>query len=199
MSLEVLQNLALNHIILGNLITFVLMIVTNIFPIMIFIYPDIAIFLWVFIAKEITIWYIPYIILIIWAFIWEFISYLIWYRYWHKILEHRFLKKNIAKKWIEKLKQKPIKTLIIWKLLPWIVWIIPILSGALKTNPVKFTIVDLIMIIYSISLMFLVRLIWISFLERYLWKHIRYIVFIGIILYVFYHIYKIIKNNWIKE
>jgi len=199
MNLEVLQVFALNHIILWNIITFAMIVITNIFPIMFFVIPDIAIFLWIFIAKKITVWYIPYILLIIWAFLWEFISYYMWYKYWYKILEHKFLKKDIIQKWINKLKEHPIKTLILWKLTPWVTRFIAILSGSLKTEPIKFSIINLIMIVYSISWMFLVRLIWISFLEKYLWEYIWYILFIGLIIYIFYHIYKIKKNNWIKE
>lgn len=196
---EVLQHFILNHEILWNIVIFILMTISNIFPIMFFILPDIAIFLWIFIAKKMTVWYIPYILLIVWAFIWEFISYLIWYKYWYKILEHKYLQKDIVQKWINKLEQNPIRILIIWKITPWVSRFIAVLSGCLKTNPIKYAIVNFIMVIYGISSIFLVWLVWINFLwqyikEQYIWYSILWI----LVLYGIFYIYKM-KRKLIKK
>lgn len=193
---EVLKIFILNHEILGNIVVFILIIISNIFPLMFFILPDIAVFLWIFIAKKITVWYIPYILLIVWAFIWEFISYLIWYKYWYKILEHKYLQKDLLQNWIQKLKKNPIKILILWKITPWITRFIAVLSWCLKTDIKKYAIINLIMLIYSISFMFVVWLVWINFLWKYIKEdYIWYSIFWILILYAIYHIYQMIKRK----
>jgi len=199
MNFETLQIFLFNHEILGNISVFIIILITNIFPLMFFILPEFAIFLWIFISKKITIWYISYTLLILWALIWEFISYYIGYKYGYKILENKFLQNNFIKNWLYKLKKHPIKMIIIWKTTPWITWVIPILSWMLKINFIKFTIFNFIMVIISISSIFFIWLLWISFLEQFSWEYIWYISFTILIIYIIYHIYKIKKNNWIQN
>ena len=47
------------------------------------------------------------------------------------------------------MKANPVKTLIIGKLIPGIVRIVPVLDGALKMDFNKFLIIDFLMIIYK--------------------------------------------------
>jgi len=100
-----LENLAAKNATLGLLIIVWWMTITNIFPIMFFVLPEIFIFLWIFLAKTLP-WYIPYLAIVIWAILWEQLNFFLWYKYWEKILESRFLQKEISKKWIKKIQQK---------------------------------------------------------------------------------------------
>ncbi len=192
--MEFLKTFILDNAILWDIIVFSIMLITNIFPVMIFILPDIAIFLWIFIANKVSVWYVPYILLIIWAFLWELISYFMWYKYWKKILQHKLLKKDIVDTWVRKLKQHRIKTLIIWKLIPWVMWFMPVLSWTIKINPILFSIINFIMIIYSISLMFFIWTTWLELLENYVWEYIWYLLFTILLIYIVYHIYSIKKK-----
>jgi len=64
------------------------------------------------------------------------------------VLEKEIFQKENIKTWIEKMKANPVKTLIIGKLIPGIVRIVPVLAGALKMDFKKFLIIDFLMIIY---------------------------------------------------
>jgi len=189
-----MENFVLNHIKLGLIIIFLWMITTNIFPIMFFILPEIFIFLWIFLAKHIA-WYIPYIFIILWAIIWEQINFYLWYKNWEKILNTKFFQKDISQKYIKKLKKHQIKTIIIWKLIPWIIWIIPILSGVIKMNPWKFFILNSIMITIAITNMFLIWYFGISIWEKYLWPNIYVVIWVILIFILLVHLVKIIKKT----
>ena len=191
--LENLQLLAQHNITLWIFITFFWMIIANIFPIMFFIYPDIFIFLWIFLATKFLPVWIPYILLILWAFIWETISYFIWYKYGDKILTHKFIKNN--KKIIElveKIKKNQVKTLIIWKLIPGVVRLIPVVSWAIKMDLKKFLIVNFLMIVYGITYLFVVWLVWFKIAFKFLWEKAWYLL---IVIVVWYLIFEYVRRR----
>lgn len=195
MNIDLLIQIAWDNLIIGNLICFFIMLIGNITPIMFFLNPDIGIFFWIFLAKKVTVWYIPYISIILWSLTWESISYLIWYKYWYKILKGKFFQKKTIKTTLKKIESNWIKTLILGKIFPWIVWFIPILSGITKLSPKKFFITNFIMIIYGISIMFIIWFLWINLIEKYIWKQIWIILLILLINYIIFHTIYIIKKN----
>ncbi len=199
MDFHSIQVFATNHIILWQLVIFFWILITNIVPLMFFIYPDVFIFISVFLIKNrILPWYIPWWLLIIWAFIWEYISFYIWKKYWIHILDHKFFQKGLSKKWIGKLKENWIKTLIIWKMLPWIWWFIPVLSGITKLDTKKFLILDFIMILYGISLVFFSWLLWLNVAEEWFGKKVWFIIWWILIIYIIGHLiyeFKFKKNK----
>ena len=181
------------HIYLWLGLIFGWMLVTNIFPIMFFVLPEIFIFLWIFLAKFLP-WYIPYLSIVLWAIIWEWINFYLWYKYWEKILEKKFFQKDLVKTYIEKLKNNPVKTLVIWKLIPGVIWIIPILSWVIKMNPWKFMITNSVMVAFSIFNMFLIWYFWISIFEKYFWPKVYIVIWILLVILLIYHAIKIIKK-----
>jgi len=183
-----------SHINLWLIIIFFWMIITNIFPIMFFILPEIFIFWGIFLAKHIN-WYIPYLAIVLWAIIWEQINFYLGYKYWKKILKTKFFQHNLVEKYMNKLKNNQVKTIIIWKLIPGVIWIIPILSGILKINPIKFFIINSIMITLAILNMFLIWYFGIYVWEKFLWKNIYIITWIFILFLFFFHLFKIIKKT----
>jgi len=189
--LEQLQILSQNNISIWLAIMFFWMIIANIFPIMFILYPDIFIFLWIFLATKFLPWWIPYLLLIIWAFIWESISYFIWYKYWEKILQHKLIKNNKKViKILEKIKENQVKTLVIWKLVPGIVRIIPVISGAIKMDLKKFLLFNFLMIVYWISYLFIVWIIGLKIALHFLWEKAWYIIIPLVIIYIFYEYLK---------
>lgn len=189
MDIHFLQQIVQNNIVLWEFIIFFWILITNIVPIMFFVYPDVFIFISVFIVKQnLLVWYVPFIILIFWAWIGEIISYYIWRKYWVKILNYKFFQKDISKKWIEKLKKNSVKTLIIWKVLPAIGWFIPVLSWITKMDPKKFVILDLIMIVVAISGVYFTWLIWAHFLQKWFWTKIWFILWTIFIVYIIGHL-----------
>ncbi len=182
--LVMLENFSSDHILLWLIVLFFWMLISNIIPITFIIYPDIFVFLWIFIAAKLLPWRIPWIILIIWAFIWETISYFIWLKYWKKILKHKFFKNKKTNIRISKLKKNQTKTFIVWKLIPWIVRFIPFFAWIIKFDFNKFLILDFLMIIYWISYLFIVRLVWIKIAINFLWDIVRIILPIIIIIYL---------------
>jgi len=195
--LHTIQTFAVNHIILWQIIIFFWILITNIVPVMFFFYPDIFIFISVFLVKNWLIsWYIPWLLLIIWALIWEYISFFIWKMYWKKILEHKYFQKDLIKKWVEKLYKNGVKTLIIWKIIPWVWWFIPVLSWITNLETKKFIFWDFIMIIYAISWVFFTWLIWLHFAEKIFWPIVRTILWWCFIIYVIWHlVYEFIIKN----
>jgi len=188
--LHTLQNFASSHIELGLLITFVWMIIANIVPITFVLYPDIFVFLGIFLATKFLSWWIPWLILIFAALIGEIISYFIWYKYWVKVLEKDFFQKENVKPWIEKLRNNQIKTLIIGKMLPGVVRFIPILAGAIKMDFKKFLIYDFLMIVYGISYLFLVWIVGLKVALHFFWEKVWYIFPILVIGYLVWEYYK---------
>lgn len=187
---EFLQNLATNHVILWHLVMSLIMFASNIVPVMFFIYPDIALLFGVFLAKKVVVWYwyIPYILLILWAYLWEIISFYIWKKYWNKILDYKFFKKDVSKKRIERFHRNSIKTLIIWKLVPWVVWFIPVFSWITKMDSKKFLIINLIMVTYSISMTFLFMLLGVNLLEKHIWERVRIAIWVLLAIYIIWHL-----------
>ena len=171
---------------------FVWMIVSNIVPIMAVLYPDIFVFLWIFLATKFVPWWIPWLGLIFGALIGEVISDFLWYKYWVKVLEKDFFQKENIKTWIEKMKDNPVKTLIIGKLIPGIVRIVPVLAGALKMDFKKFLIIDFLMIIYWISYLFLVWMVWFHIALHFLWEKVWYLFPLLILIYL---IWEYLKNK----
>ncbi len=189
MDIHTIQTFAANHLILWQLIIFFWILITNIVPVMFFFYPDIFVFISVFLIQNwILPWYIPWGLLIVWAFIWEYISFYIWKKYWIHILEHKFFQKDLSKKWIEKLRKNWVKTLIIWKLLPWVWWFIPVLSWITKIDTKKFLIWDFIMITYAVSAVFFSWLVWLHFAEQWFWKKVWFILWWILIIYIIWHL-----------
>jgi len=185
--LEHLQILAQNNIIVWLIITFIGMIIANIFPIMFFLYPDIFIFLWIFLATKFVPVRVPYILLIIWAFIGETISYFIGYKYWDKILTHKFIQNNEKIiKFVEKLKNNQVKTLVIGKLIPWIVRVIPVISWAIKMDLKKFLIINFFMIVYGITYLFIVWLVWFKLALHFLGEKAWYLLIVIVIWYLIF-------------
>jgi len=189
MDIHFLQQIAQNNIILWEFIIFFWILITNIVPIMFFLYPDVFIFIAVFIVKQnLLVWYVPFIILIFWAWIGEIISYYIWRKYWVKILDYKIFQKDISKKWVEKLKKNSVKTFIIWKVLPAVGWFIPVLSWIIKMDPRKFVILDLIMITIAISGVYFTWIIWAHFLQKWFWIKIWFILWAIFIIYIIGHL-----------
>ena len=189
MDIHTIQTFAANHLILWQLIIFFWILITNIVPVMFFFYPDIFVFISVFLIKNwIVSWYIPWWLLIVGAFIWESISFFIWKKYWIHILDHKFFKKDLAQKWLEKLRKNWVKTLIIWKLLPWVWWFIPVLSWITKIDTKKFLIWDFIMITYAVSAVFFSWLVWLYFAEQWFWKKVWFILWWILIIYIIWHL-----------
>jgi len=199
MDINTIQTFAMNHLILWQLVVFFWILLTNIVPVMFFLYPDIFIFISIFLVKKwILMWYIPWWLLIVWAFIWEYISFYIWKKYWVHILEHKYFQKDISKKWIKKLEQNWVKTLIIWKVLPWIWWFIPVLSGITKMDTKKFLFWDFVMITYAVSAVFFSWLLWLHFAEQWFGKKVWFIIWWLLIVYIIWHLiyeFKIKKNK----
>ncbi len=199
MDFHSIQVFATNHIILWQLVIFFWILITNIVPLMFFIYPEIFIFISIFLVKNwILPWYSSWWLLIIWAFIWEYISFYIWKKYWIHILDHKFFQKGLSKKWIGKLKENWIKTLIIWKMLPWIWWFIPVLSGITKLDTKKFIFWDFIMITCAISTVFFSWLVWLHFAEEWFGKKVWFIIWWILIIYIIGHLiyeFKFKKNK----
>ena len=169
------------------------MIIANIFPVMFFLYPDIFIFLWIFLATKFLPWWIPYLLLIIWAFIGETISYFIWYKYWEKILNHKFIKNNQKIiKLVEKIKKNQIKTLIVGKLIPWVVRIMPVVSWAIKMDLKKFLIINFLMIVYGITYLFVVWLVGFKIALHFLGEKAWYLL---IVLVVWYLVFEYVRRR----
>ena len=185
--IDFLNNFLLNHSFLWLIIIFFALIITNIFPVMFFVLPDIFIYLWLFLVKNGQIWYIPYLVIVFWAIIWEWINYFIWYKFWKKLLKESYMENEKIKKWIEKIRKNPIKNIAIWKLIPGIIWLIPLLAGFLKIDFIKFFIVNSIMVFVSIAIVFLWYFGVLSILEKYFWYKI-WILF-AVILFVFRHLF----------
>jgi len=188
-----MYNFVSKHIYLWLGLIFGWMLVTNIFPVMFFVLPEIFIFLWIFLSKFLP-WHIPYLSIVLWAIIWEWINFYLWYKYWEKILEKKFFQKDLVKTYIKKLKNNPIKTLVIWKLIPGVIWIIPILSWVIKMNPWKFMITNSVMVAFSIFNMFLIWYFWISIFEKYFWPKVYIVIWILLVILLIYHAIKIIKK-----
>lgn len=188
--IESLQQLAVNHVVLWHIVMFFLMFISNIVPITFFLYPDIILLFWVFLAKKVVVWYwyIPFILLIVSAYLGEIISFHIWRKYWKKLLDYKFFRKDVSKKRIEKFQRNSVKTLIIWKIMPWVVWFVPVFSWITRMDFKKFLIVNLIMVTYSISMTFLIMLFGINLLESHIWKNVWIFVWIFLITYMIAHI-----------
>ena len=195
-TLHILQNFAANHIQLGLIITFVWMIIANIVPITFVLYPDIFVFLGIFLASKFFPWWIPWLVLIFWAFLGEIISYYIGYKFWVKILEKDFFQKENVKSWIDKLKKNQVKTLLMWKLIPWIVRIIPVLAGSIKMDFKKFLFYDFLMIVYWISYLFLVWIVGLKVALHFFWDRVWYVF---PILVIWYLLWEYFKNNKITK
>ena len=191
----ILENFVHTHHILWLFIIFTGMLITNIFPIMFFILPDIFIFLWIFLVKNGIFWLIPYISIVIWASIWEFINFYLWYKYSEKVLKSPIMQKNISQKLIEKFKKNPNKTLIVWKLIPWIIWISPIIAWIIKMKPIKFFVINSCMVCIAIWITFIIWLLWINIWEKIFWEKIWIILIIFILILFIYHIIKYYKKN----
>jgi len=187
-----LENFVHTHYIIWLLIILFWMLITNIFPIMFFILPDIFIFLGIFLVKSGNNIFLPYISLVIWASIWEFINFYLWYNYSETILKNKLMQKNISQKLIKNFQKNPIKTLVLWKLIPWIIWIIPIISWIIKMKPLKFFIINTIMVCIAIWIAFIVWILWINIWETLLWKKVWMIIGILVFILFIYHIWKIL-------
>ena len=195
--LHTLQNFASNHVELWLFITFVWMIISNIVPITFVLYPDIFVFLGIFLAIKFFPWWIPWLALIFWALIWEIISYFIWYKYGIKLLEKNFFQKKNIKILIRKLKSNQVKMLIIWKLIPAIVRFIPVLAGAIKMDFKKFLFYDFLMIIFGISYLFLVWIMGLKVALHFFGEKVWYVFPVLVMWYLGWEYYK--SRQKIKE
>ncbi len=188
--LEILQNYINLHPYVGLIIVFIGIIITNIFPVMIFVYPDIFIFLGLFLAVKFFPWYVVWVVLVFGAFIWEIISYFIWSNFWNKILKFKFFQNQKIIEWIANMKNNSGKYFLIWKLIPGVVRVAPVVAWIIKMEIKKFLLLDFIMIIYGITYFFVVWLIGFNMLQHFLGDYVWYVVSFIILAYIFWEYYK---------
>jgi len=185
-----LENIAANNLVLWYVILVLWMAISNIVPITFFILPDIFVFLWIFMAVKLVSWWIPWALLILGAIIWESISYFVWYKYGDKILKMRVFKSSFAKSFIEKIKKNQVKYFIIWKFTPWLMRIVPFSAGLIKMDFKKFLFYNFIMIVYWISYLFIVWIVWFKVALHFLWENAIYLFAVAVIIYLWWEIWK---------
>jgi len=181
------------------LIIFIIIIflIINIIPVMIFVTPELFI-MWI--VYMVVIWKISIftaiIAMVLWSIIWEIISYILWYK-WKKILfKINFITKNKQKIQIfeKKLRENPIRYLIIWKLLPFTTWFVPIVAWYLKIDFKKFFIINSIMVFWWIFSIFFIMYTGNNLLDIYLKAYKKELIITLFIIFIFIFLYKIFSS-----
>lgn len=187
-------NIIWNNPILIYAFAFLWMLISNLFPIMFFLFPEIIITWVIYLWKQgnLSI-YLIFFFCLIGAIIWETISYFIW-----KKLKKEKLYKYFKQENIEKIEQifhtHHKKSIIIWKMLPWITWLVPVFFWFIKYDFKKFFILNSLMIFYSLATFFATIYIWFSLFDYFFKEYSLYLFLLLISFFVFTHIYKKIKK-----
>lgn len=186
-------NIIWNNHILIYAFAFFGMLISNLFPIMFFFFPEIVITSVIYLSGE---WkssiYLIFVFCLIWAIIWETISYFIGKHIKKEKLYKYFKEENIKK--IESIfLTHHKKSIIIWKMLPGITWLVPVFFGFIKYDFKKFFILNSLMIFYSLATFFATIFIGFSLFDYFFKEYSFYLFILLIIIFIFPHIYKKIK------
>lgn len=177
-------------------IIFIVFIVINIFPLMFFLVPEIFILavFWLCVSWKISFLY-WFLAMFLWSVLWETFSYYLWYR-WINIDKYKNQKLN---DFFIHFKKNEVKYLIIWKLLPFITWLIPVLAWIIKMNFIKFFIINTFIVFYSLFITFIFLYFWNKVIDKYFFEYkFEIVLFIFVILFISLFI-KIYKNKLWKK
>ncbi len=192
-------NIIWNNHFLIYAFAFLGMLISNLFPIMFFLFPEIIITWAIYLQKQGNVSvYLVFIFLLIWAIIWETISYFIWKNIKKEKLYKYFKQENVEK--IENIfHAHHKKSIIIGKILPGITWLVPVFFWFIKYDFKNFFILNSLMIFYSLATFFATIFIWFSLFDYYLKEYSIYLFLAIIFFFVFSHLYKKISiKNWQK-
>ncbi|MDD5213535.1 MAG: VTT domain-containing protein [Candidatus Gracilibacteria bacterium] len=170
------------------------MLISNLFPIMFFLFPEIIITSVIYLSGErkVSI-YMIFVFCLVGAIIGETMSYFIGKHIKKEKLYKYFKQENIEK--IEAIfHTHHKKSIIIGKMLPGITWLVPVFFGFIKYDFKKFFILNSLMIFYSLATFFATIFIGFSIFEYFFKEYSLYLFIILIIIFVFPHIYKKVKN-----
>lgn len=190
-----MQEFILNYPYLLFVFVFLGMFISNIFPIMFVLLPELIIVTSIYYSTQTWISiYIIFVFALIWAILWETISFFIW-----KKLNNNFLYKFIKKEKIEKLKdiftKHNKKSIIIWKMMPWITWLVPVFFWLINYDFKKFFLLNSIMIFYSLAVFYFSLFVWFSVFEKFFGDYIWHLFIFLILLFVFLALYNYYKER----
>lgn len=172
------------------------MFLSNIFPVMFFLFPEIIITSSIYLASEthISIYFV-FLFSFIWAVLWETFSFFIWKKIKKEFL-YRFFKKENVEKLKEIFHKHHKKSIIIGKMMPGVTWLVPVFFWLIHYDFKKFFLINSIMIFYSLATFFFSIVVWFSIFDMYLSEYKIHLFVILIIFFIFFHLYKKIKKNW---
>lgn len=180
----------INYPILLFVFAFIWMLVSNLFPIMFFLFPEIIITSSIYLSSETHISiYLVFLFSLFWAIIWETISFFIW-----KHIKKDFLYKFFKKENVDKLKdifhKHHKKSIIIGKMMPGITWLVPVFFGLIHYDFKKFFILNSLMILYSLATFFFSIVVWFSIFDMYFSEYKIHLFIILLIFFVSVPLYK---------
>lgn len=193
--INLIETFLINHYILWIFLIWFFMYFSNIFPLMFFLLPDVTLLIAMYVAIKTHLIFLSYISLLIWWFLGEITSYIIWYKFWHKILEHNFIKKRISDKELINIKKRWIWGFVIWRMTPWIGRFMPLFAGIMKIKPLTFISINWIIYVSWISILFFSGVYWYNFLQEHFATYLPYIISIIIFIIFFSVILWIIKKK----
>jgi membrane protein DedA with SNARE-associated domain len=166
------------------------MLISNLFPIMFFFFPEIVITSSVYIVKEWNISiYVVFLFCLFWAIIWETTSYFIG-KHINKDKLYKYFWEERVKKIESIFLTHHKKSIIIWKMLPRVTRIVPVFFGFIRYDFKRFFMLNSLMIIYSLTTSMISLFVGFAVFDYYFKDYSFYLFIILIIIFVFPHIYK---------
>jgi len=192
-------DLTLNNNLYLILFSFVWMLISNVFPFMFFVFPEIIITSAIYHSTEnLNSIYIIFIFSLFWAIIWETISFFIGKNINSNFL-YKYIKQDKLKKLTDIFTKHGTKSIITWKLLPWITWFVPVFFGFIQYEFKKFFLLNSIMILYSLLIFFILIKSLFVLTDLYLSDYKLTIFIIIIAIFIILHLFKNKISNIISK